>query len=146
VTVSIRKLWVLDVKPTLFLDKYQLIGFQGRSASATCLLRECEKNQVDAFVVLRLDNTENLRVIKSFRVLSLSLRLRLILRLSHSQETYRDFLRLFYYGIARGSAVECAAICDVLVLIELRLKQSATSAKQLLEQITRILTTICSKN
>jgi len=56
----------------------------------------------------------------------------------------RDKLR--FYAIARGSAMECAAICDVIVLIEPRLKQSATSAKQVLEQITRILTTIFSKN
>ncbi|MCB0331733.1 MAG: four helix bundle protein, partial [Bdellovibrionales bacterium] len=54
--------------------------------------------------------------------------------------------KLRFYAIARGSAMECAAICDVLVLTEPRLKNSAEAAKERLEQIARILTTICSKN
>ena len=53
--------------------------------------------------------------------------------------------KLRFYSIARGSAMECAAICDVLVLTEPRFRKSAESAKATLEQITRILTTICSK-
>lgn len=56
--------------------------------------------------------------------------------------TNRDKLR--FYSIARGSAMECAAICDVIVLFEPRLKQQAKRAKAALEEVTRILTTICS--
>ena len=54
--------------------------------------------------------------------------------------------KLRFYSIARGSAMECAAICDVLVLTEPRLRNSAEAAKETLEQIARILTTMGSKN
>jgi|GEM_PF-4349782 len=56
--------------------------------------------------------------------------------------TFYDYINV----IARESVMECAAICDVIILTEPRLKQSDDSAKQTLEQITRILTIICSKN
>ena len=50
-----------------------------------------------------------------------------------------------YYGIARGSAMECAALCDVLELIEHDNYQAAKEAKQLLKSIVSILTAVCSK-
>ena len=49
-----------------------------------------------------------------------------------------------YYGIARGSAMECAAIFDVLGLIEHKDYQMAVGAKDLLKQVVSILTTVCS--
>ena len=53
--------------------------------------------------------------------------------------------RLRFYSIARGSAMECAAICDVILLIDDRLSGSAEEAKTLLESVTKILTAVCSK-
>ena len=53
--------------------------------------------------------------------------------------------RLRFYSIARGSAMECAAICDVILLIDDRLSRSAEEAKSLLESVTKILTTVCSR-
>ena len=53
--------------------------------------------------------------------------------------------RLRFYSIARGSAMECAAICDVILLIDDRLSISAKEAKALLESVTKILTVVCNK-
>ena len=55
----------------------------------------------------------------------------------------RDKLR--FYGIARGSAMECAAICDVVVLTEPRLEKMSDGAKEKLGEVTRILTVVCSR-
>ena len=53
--------------------------------------------------------------------------------------------KLKFYAIARGSVMECAAICDVIKLTENRFEAQATDAKKLLEQIARILSSICLK-
>ena len=50
-----------------------------------------------------------------------------------------------FYGIARGSAMECAAICDVLGLIEIGFAEKTKQGKLLLKSIVSILTTVCSK-
>jgi four helix bundle protein len=51
-----------------------------------------------------------------------------------------------FYAIARGSAMECAAICDVLELVDHDCYSTNTNeAKVLLKSIVSILTTICSK-
>lgn len=52
--------------------------------------------------------------------------------------------KLRFYAIARGSAMECAAICDVLKLTEPQLSALAEKAKEPLEEIVRILTVICA--
>ncbi len=48
-----------------------------------------------------------------------------------------------YYDIARGSAMECAAIWDVIILIDPTAKQRATLAKAKLMSVVRILSTVC---
>ena len=55
-----------------------------------------------------------------------------------------------YYEIARGSAMECAAmecaaICDVLELIEHEHYDQALEGKKLLKSIVSILTSVCTK-
>jgi four helix bundle protein len=50
-----------------------------------------------------------------------------------------------FYAIARGSAMECAAICDVLEIIEHNCSTRTTEAKRLLRSVISILATICSK-
>ena len=51
-----------------------------------------------------------------------------------------------FYAIARGSAMECAAICDVLELVDQNYYATKTTeAKALLKSIVSILTTICFK-
>jgi hypothetical protein len=44
----------------------------------------------------------------------------------------------------RGSAMECAAICDVLELIDQHYSTKTNQAKAMLKSIVSILTTICS--
>jgi four helix bundle protein len=58
----------------------------------------------------------------------------------HKADRYR------YYTIARGSALESAAICDVITLLEPRLKNDSESAKKkkLLKSVVAILTHVCS--
>ncbi len=53
--------------------------------------------------------------------------------------------KLRYYRIARGSAIECAAICDILELQDPKLKVLTAEGKKLLISIVNILSTICSK-
>ncbi len=53
--------------------------------------------------------------------------------------------RLRFYSIARGSAMECAAICDVVSIIDDSLSVESGEAKELLESITKILTVVCNK-
>jgi len=50
-----------------------------------------------------------------------------------------------YYSIARGSAMECAAICDIIGLIDKRLLPVTVEAKILLKSVVSILTSVCSK-
>lgn len=48
-----------------------------------------------------------------------------------------------YYSIARGSAMECAAICDVISLMEGNLREQTSQAKVYLNSIVGILTRVC---
>jgi len=50
-----------------------------------------------------------------------------------------------FYDIARGSAMESAAILDVLLTLELVGKDTASEGKNLLNEIVSILTVICLK-
>ena len=49
------------------------------------------------------------------------------------------------YNIARGSAMECAAICDVLELIDVNYSERVREAKESLKSIVSILTAVCAK-
>lgn len=51
-----------------------------------------------------------------------------------------------FYSIACGSAMECAAICDVVGLIEPKLKEKAAIAKGLLRSLVSILNTVVFEN
>ena len=51
-----------------------------------------------------------------------------------------------FYAIARGSAMECAAICDIIGLIDRRLLAEAESGKRKLKSVVNILSTVCSKS
>jgi len=51
--------------------------------------------------------------------------------------------KLRFYSIARGSAMECAAICDVVVLIDGNLAKMSKEGKKLLNEIVAILTAVC---
>lgn len=53
--------------------------------------------------------------------------------------------KIRFYTIARGSAMECAAACDVILLIDPRLEKDVFIAKSKLEEVTKILTAICYK-
>ena len=48
-----------------------------------------------------------------------------------------------FYEIARGSAMECAAICDVIELLDETRASKTAEAKSLLKSIVAILTTVC---
>lgn len=50
-----------------------------------------------------------------------------------------------FYSIARGSAMESAAICDVIALLDERFQAETSEAKTLLKSVVSILTTVCSK-
>ena len=49
-----------------------------------------------------------------------------------------------FYSFARGSAMECAAICDIVGLLDEKLSDEVSQAKDLLNSIVGILTTVCS--
>lgn len=49
-----------------------------------------------------------------------------------------------FYAIARGSAMECAAICDIIRLIDKRYFTSTEEGKLKLKSIVSILSVICS--
>jgi four helix bundle protein len=51
-----------------------------------------------------------------------------------------------FYGIARGSAMECAAICDVLSLLDEGFAGKTDRGKLMLRSIVSILTTVCSRD
>jgi four helix bundle protein len=57
------------------------------------------------------------------------------------KNTERDKKR--FYSIARGSAMECAAIFDVLVCLELVDNDSVSKPKAMLSEITAILSSVC---
>ena len=50
-----------------------------------------------------------------------------------------------YYVIARGSAMECSAICDVLNLIDHKYSVRTNEAKDFLTSFVSILTVVCSR-
>ena len=50
-----------------------------------------------------------------------------------------------YFTIARGSAMECAAISDLLVRLDPKLQEHTDSAKQILLSIVKILSAIILK-
>jgi len=52
--------------------------------------------------------------------------------------------RFRFYSIARGSAMECAAICDIIAILDSRLIPKTELAKARLKSIVSILSTVCS--
>lgn len=52
--------------------------------------------------------------------------------------------RARFYAIARGSAMECAAICDIIALIDEHLSPKTELAKRKLRSVVSILSTVCS--
>ncbi len=53
--------------------------------------------------------------------------------------------RARFHGIARGSAMECGALLDVLRVLQLIEDERYGTAKTLLEQIVAMLTRMCRK-
>lgn len=51
--------------------------------------------------------------------------------------------RLRFYAIARGSAMECAAICDIISLIDPKLNSGTDAAKAKLKSVVGILSAVC---
>jgi hypothetical protein len=49
----------------------------------------------------------------------------------------------FVYAIARGEAIECGAIIDVIRLIEAVPEPDLTAAKQLLVRVVEMLSKMC---
>lgn len=54
--------------------------------------------------------------------------------------------RNYCYALARGEAMECAAIVDVLTCLKLIDASKAENGKNLLKNVVAILTTVCSKD
>jgi four helix bundle protein len=52
--------------------------------------------------------------------------------------------RIRFYSVARGSAMECAAICDIIGIMDTRLLPTTELAKAKLKSIVNILSTVCS--
>ncbi len=52
--------------------------------------------------------------------------------------------RMRFYSIARGSAMECAAICDIIAIIHAPGVAKTELAKSKLKSIVNILSTVCS--
>ena len=50
-----------------------------------------------------------------------------------------------FYGIARGSALECAAICDLLLELDSSLEGDIQRSKELLHSIASILSSVILK-
>jgi len=50
-----------------------------------------------------------------------------------------------FYAIARGSAMECAAVCDLAALVDRKLRPQAEIGKQKLRSIVSILSTVCAR-
>jgi four helix bundle protein len=55
--------------------------------------------------------------------------------------THKDKKR--FYSIARGSAMECAAILDVIAVLNLGDSKKLKEAKEMLNHITAVLTKVC---
>ncbi len=53
--------------------------------------------------------------------------------------------RFRFYSIARGSTMECAAVCDVIEIMDNRFQGEVEEAKELLERVAKILTAVCVK-
>jgi four helix bundle protein len=51
-----------------------------------------------------------------------------------------------FYSIARGSALECAAILDVLFHLKLIERENHNKGRELLKNVVAILTAICREN
>jgi len=49
-----------------------------------------------------------------------------------------------FYAIARGSAMECAAVCDIIALLDERFLARTETGKQKLISIVNILSAICT--
>jgi len=47
------------------------------------------------------------------------------------------------YAIARGSAMECAAVLDALAILKLVTPRPSSGATELLERIVQMLTNLC---
>jgi four helix bundle protein len=52
--------------------------------------------------------------------------------------------RVRFYSIARGSAMECAAICDIIAIVHPALLPKTELAKATVKSIVNILSTVCS--
>ena len=50
-----------------------------------------------------------------------------------------------YYAIARGSALECAAILDAIIVLQLCDTENVSDGKKLLREIVAILSEVCIK-
>ena len=50
-----------------------------------------------------------------------------------------------YYGIARGSALECAAVLDAIAVLKLSESEDLSQGKDLLYQIVSMLSKLCLK-
>lgn len=51
----------------------------------------------------------------------------------------------YFYSIARGSAMECAAICDVIKIMDKTSSVEVDEAKSLIHSIVSILSSVCFK-
>ena len=51
----------------------------------------------------------------------------------------------YFYSVARGSAMECGAICDVVKIIDVSLGREVDTAKVLIHSIVSILSSVCLK-
>ena len=50
-----------------------------------------------------------------------------------------------FYAIARGSAMECAAVCDIIALIDKKFVPRTEAGKQKLQSVVSILSTVCAR-
>lgn len=81
------------------------------------------------------------KLIDQFRRASLSIPL----NIAEGSGKATDLQKRQHYAIARGEAMECAAIIDVLVCLGLVDLARAQQAKALLEKISAILTSVCRR-
>ena len=51
----------------------------------------------------------------------------------------------YRYSIARGEAMECAAIMDILLCMRMVDSSTAKQAKDLLENVVAILSSVCKR-
>ena len=66
-----------------------------------------------------------------------------VLNIAEGSGKFDEPDRRKFYSIARGSAMESAAICDVIALMDSRLKEQTQQAKKLLRSVISILSKIC---